>query len=195
MVSEAIMTDLLTICILTLNEREQFYKRLTESLHPQLGSQPVRIVTVKDNRENTIGAKRNKAVDMVTTPYLCFIDDDDLVGTDYIDQIVRRLKTNPDAVGLKGIVTQDNHKPQWFVNSAGLQWEDKPRKIQGRDTWHRPVNHLNPIRTEIARKFPFLEISHAEDRDYSERIAASGLVKVCPLIDKILYFYQYRSKK
>jgi len=65
------MTDLLTICILTLNDREQFYKRLRQCLDPQVMGKPVRIITVKDNYESTIGAKRNAAVDLVQTEYMC----------------------------------------------------------------------------------------------------------------------------
>ena len=189
------MTDILTICILTLNDRAEYYNRLRQCLDRQVAKHPVRILTIRDNYENTIGAKRNQAVQSVQTPYLCFIDDDDLVSSEYVRKVMQELSKQPDAVGLRGIVTQDNGRPQYFINSIGYKWELKPRLVGGNITYLRPVNHLNPIRTEIALKYPYAEISHAEDQDYAERLAAGGDVKICPLIDQIMYFYQFRSKK
>jgi glycosyltransferase involved in cell wall biosynthesis len=187
--------DLLTICILTLDDRVEYYNRLRQCLDSQVANHPVRIITVRDNYEKSIGAKRNQAVRAVETPYMCFIDDDDLVSTEYIRTIIHELRKNPDAVGLRGIVTQDHGKPQYFINSLGYKWEAKPRLVKGNITYLRPVNHLNPIRTEIALRYPYEEINHAEDMDYANRLLDGGDVKVCPLIDKVMYFYQYRSKK
>jgi hypothetical protein len=97
-----IMTDLFTICILTLNDREHFYTRLRRCLDPQVVGKPVRIITIKDNYEQTIGAKRNAAVDLVETEYMAFIDDDDVVSMNYVDSILAMLEARPDAVGIKG---------------------------------------------------------------------------------------------
>lgn len=187
--------DILTICILTLDDRKEYYNRLRQCLDNQVANHPVRILTVRDNYERSIGAKRNQAVEAVQTPYLCFIDDDDLVSTEYVRTVIAELRKDPDAVGLRGIVTQDNGRPQYFINSLGYKWEPKARLVQGNITYLRPVNHLNPIRTEIALKYPYVETNHAEDMDYANRLMAGGDVKVCPLIDKVMYFYQYRSKK
>lgn len=189
------MTDILTICILTLNDREQFYKRLRQCLDPQVMGKPVRIITVKDNYESTIGEKRNAAVDFVETEYMCFIDDDDLVAMHYVDTILKMLEAKPDAVGIRGMLTEGKSAPLYFINQLGYDWEAKPKRIKGQMTYLRPVNHLNPIRTEIARKYPYAILNHAEDFDYARRMAADSAISVCPLIDRILYFYQYRKNK
>jgi|APGre2960657404_1045060.scaffolds.fasta_scaffold32249_3 hypothetical protein len=187
--------DLFTICILTLNDREQFYTRLRRCLDPQVVGKPVRIITIKDNYEQTIGAKRNAAVDLVETEYMAFIDDDDVVSMNYVDSILAMLEARPDAVGIKGQYSEGNYAPVNFINTLGYAWEVKPRRIKGKMTYLRPVNHLNPIKTEIARQYPYPEINHAEDMDYANRMAANNAISVCPLIDSILYFYQYRKNK
>jgi hypothetical protein len=53
---------------------------------------------------------------------------------------------------------------------------------------------LNTIKTEIARKIGYKEISHGEDQDYSHRLWDSGLMKTEELIGKRMYIYQFNPK-
>ena len=70
-----------TIAILTVPGREKFLDRLMGVLEPQVEDAPVEIITLKDNREKSIGEKRQMALDMCATEYISFIDDDDLVSS------------------------------------------------------------------------------------------------------------------
>ena len=44
-----------------------------------------------DNKRRTVGAKRNALLDMARGEYVSFIDDDDLVATDYVQRIHRAI--------------------------------------------------------------------------------------------------------
>jgi hypothetical protein len=59
----------------------------------------------------------------------------------------------------------------------------------------RTPNHLNTIKTSIARQVRYPEISHGEDQDYSHRLWDSGLMKTEALIGDRMYIYQFDSAK
>jgi len=55
--------------------------------------------------------------------------------------------------------------------------------------------HINAIRTEIALKVGYPEKTFGEDKDYGLKLANSGLVTSAGFIDKVEYYYYYRTKK
>ena len=57
--------------------------------------------------------------------------------------------------------------------------------------------HLNPIRTDIAKQIGYINLKHGEDLDYSNRLKASGLVKLEDehFIDETMYYYLYVPKR
>ena len=61
-------------------------------------------------------------------------------------------------------------------------------------TQFRTPNHLNTIKTSIARQVRYPEISHGEDQDYSHRLWNSGLMKTEALIGERMYIYQFDSR-
>lgn len=188
------MTNLWTIAILTIPGREHFLERLRGILDPQVDGKPVDIMVIKDNRERTIGEKRQLALDMCKTRYISFIDDDDIVSTKYVQLILNELKNEPTGIGFRGIITTKNNTAIEFVHKAGLKYSEKPEQYMRALVYTRPLNHLNPVLTDIAREIRFKPISEGEDYDYSLRLAESGLITDQTFIDELLYFYQYRGK-
>jgi len=184
-----------TIYILTITGRESMLARLRTRLDPQVDCKPVQVIVIKDNKEHSIGEKRQYAVDSCTTKYMNFIDDDDMISTNYVEYILAHLKRDVYGVGFKGIITTNSKHPLEFVHRAGLKWSDKPERYDGAVRYLRPLNHLNPIMTSIAKEIGYKSISMGEDYDYALRLAESGLVKDKTFIDQFLYYYQYRSNK
>lgn len=189
------MTNLWTIAILTVPGREKFLERLMGVLEPQVEDQPIEIITLKDNREKSIGEKRQMALEMCVTEYISFIDDDDLVSARYCELIMEELKHRPYGVGFRGIITGRNNVAYEFVHKAHLPYSQKPENYGGTLVYTRPLNHLNPVMTSIAQEIGFKSISMGEDMDYSMRLDKSGLIKDNVFIDQFLYFYQYRGKE
>jgi hypothetical protein len=183
-----------TIAILTVPGREKFLDRLMGVLEAQVEDAPVEIITLKDNREKSIGEKRQMALDMCTTDYISFIDDDDLVASSYVDLIMEELKFKPYGVGFRGIITGRNNIAHEFVHKAHLPYSQKPENYNGTMVYTRPLNHLNPVMTSIAREIGYKHISDGEDMDYAKRLDQSGLIKDNCFIDQFLYFYQFRGK-
>jgi hypothetical protein len=75
------------------------------------------------------------------------------------------------------------------------KWADV--RNRGTITYQRPLNHLNPIRTDIAKQIGYINLKHGEDLDYSNRLKASGLVNLEDehFIDEIMYYYLYVPKR
>lgn len=179
----------LTILIPTLTERKQFLDRLLQVLAPQCLHTGVKIIKLEDNREATIGEKRNRLIDNSKTEYSVFIDDDDTVSADYIDLVLEGINKGVDVVSFRGVITSQGKNPQQFIHKLGLVYE------QIGNVYYRPPNHLNPMKTEYVKQIRFPETSFGEDADFAKRMAESGLLKTEHFIDKPIYFYQFRSKK
>jgi hypothetical protein len=72
-----------SILIPTIETRAHFLERLLSVLTPQVVD-GVEILIEKDDGESKIGAKRNRLIGRATGDYVCGIDDDDLVTSDYV---------------------------------------------------------------------------------------------------------------
>jgi len=179
----------LTILIPTLQNRKDFFGRLTDVLTPQCKQYNVLINVLEDNGEAKIGTKRNQLLDSCQTEYCVFIDDDDLVSSNYLEKIMEGIKKGVDVITFKGIITSEGKQPETFIHKLGLKYE------QQKGIYRRPPNHLNPMKTEIAKQVRFPEISFGEDTDFCKRLADMGLLKTEHYIDLPLYFYQYRRSK
>lgn len=182
-----------TILICTLEERaEKFnyiYSKLLHQIHQlNLGAE-IEILFFRDNREYTVGYKRNMLLERSRGKYVCFIDDDDDVHTKYIEIIYRALQTNPDCVSLTGIMTTNGKKPQKFIHSVRYH-----SYFFRNGVFYRPPNHLNPIRRSIAILYKFPETSMGEDTAWAMQIVQGRLIKTEYAIKIPYYFYNFVHK-
>lgn len=184
----------LTVCI-PFHTRHATHARLLQAKIEAYSKQSdVALLLLPNNGEYSIGEFRHRMLMNVQTEYLVFIDADDLITPDYFRLIDQGMKLGVDAIGFKGIITTNGRMPFEFIHSSRYKkWEE----IRDRNTkkYLRPINHLNPIKTEIAQQIGYKPLKHAEDLDYSMRLSESGLIKSEHFIDKVIYHYLYRSKK
>lgn len=184
------MSILWTIGILHLPKRAAVYNQLIAELNKQIvaanAQDKIEIITETDNGENSVGKKRNAVLDKAKGEYVCFIDDDDMVTPIYISKTLKALESKPDVVELVGFLPKYNLP---FIHNLNCGGHFKKDGIQ-----FRTPNHLNTIKTEIARQVRYPEISHGEDQDYSHRLWSSGLMKTEALIGERMYIYQFDSR-
>lgn len=183
---------MLSILIPTLHSRKAQFDALVEEFNRQIGllgdGVNVEILYCCDNRQMTIGAKRQLLLTQCKTEYVVFFDDDDKPSADYVASIVEALKTKPDCVGFKGTMRANGGAVEhWEISHKHTVWHKKNGK------YYRHTNHLTPVKTEIALKVGFKNMQNSEDYEYS--MGLLPLLQTEVFINKDLYFYNYISNK
>lgn len=179
---------LLSILIPTMPKRAKQLAGLTAMLKAQIGTRAVEILT--DDSEGTVGAKRNTLLQSAKGEYVCFFDDDDTPAPNYINLIISAIQSNPDCCSLNGVITTDGKDPKTFIHSIEYKsWFERD------GIYYRPPNHLNVIKSSIAKQFQFPEKNFGEDAAWSMAICDSGVLKTEAVINETLYYYTYISNK
>ena len=180
----------LSILICTIEKRETRFKVLMAELNSQIEGKSVEILSKCDAGQMSIGEKRNWLLDHAKGEWLCFVDDDDWIDQDYIGIILKALEREPDVVQMIGVMNTDGFSHKRFEHSI-----NHVQYFENLGIYYRPPNHLNPMRSTIAKKFKFPETSHGEDTDWALQIRNSGLLVTEAIIDKPIYHYRYSSVK
>lgn len=184
----------LSLLICTIEERKTRFNVLIARLESLLNNyghaDQVEIISECDNKQMSIGAKRNILLLKASGDYLCFLDDDDTVDEEYFVKILGALESSPDCVQMIGVMNTDGWKMERFEHSiAHNRYYDK------NGVYYRYPNHLNPIRRDIAIQFKFPESNFGEDTDWATQIKDSALLQIEEPIDKVIYHYRYSSRK
>lgn len=178
----------LSILICHTPGREEFLSRLKRIIWPQIdiGAE----IIIHDGLGMSIGQKRNELLQSASGEYVCFIDDDDRVVDNYVELLMEGINKGVDCCSLKGIITEDGKNPKEFIHSIRYDsWFEKD------GIYYRNTNHLNAVKSSIAKQMKFPETNHGEDRSYSDQLLQSGLLKTEHWIEQVIYYYEYRSKK
>lgn len=152
------------------------------------------IVTHIDNGAESIGKKRNDLLNSASGMYVAFIDDDDEVGSNYLRNIAEGIGKNVDCCSLLGVITWDDKNPELFEHSIKYK-EYKTAVPTSGIKYERYPNHLNCIRTAIARQFKFPATDFGEDTDWATQVFKSGLIKKEHYISDVIYHYKFKTNK
>lgn len=134
-----------------------------------------------------IGVKRNSLLQSAIGEYIVFIDDDDLIATDYIQKILKAIETKPDCIGISGVITTNGrNQKQWHISKEFGSWYEQL------GIYYRTPNHISPVRRELALQVGFPPIAFGEDHQYSMWLLS--LLKTEVIIEGNLYYYRYEQK-
>lgn len=180
----------LDILIASVYVRHAQLVALLNHLAPQL--EPfdgrARVILARDDGEAAVGSKRNQLMLAATGRHCCFIDDDDQVSPVYVERIMEALVSDPDYVGFRLNVSLNGFPSKPAIHSlTNEEWSET-------DTAYlRGISHINPIRrTYAVQGLPFWP-GFGEDKDWADRVKATGLVKTEVYIPEALYHYDWSS--
>jgi glycosyltransferase involved in cell wall biosynthesis len=184
------MTPRLSILVATIPERRSSFRKLMDYLRAMSDGLPVEILTDDAPKGDiSIGSKRQALLNRATGDYIAFIDDDDWVAPTYVDDILKATESGPDCIGFR-IEVHGLNRRRVEMASASMRYTWQ-KDIDGFD-YVRGIYHKTPVKRSHAIAIGFADMRFAEDKDYSDRIAASGLLKWEEYIDKALYIYRYK---
>lgn len=178
-----------SILLATIETRKELFAKLHDELLRQAEGKPVELVIACDNKEISIGQKRQNLLDSAVGDYVAFVDDDDWIAPDYVDCILAALETSPDCVGFEITCTQNDRNPQRAIASlkypAWTQWKDGY-------TYNRSTYHKTPHLRSIGMKVRFKDMRYGEDQVYSRGLMQH--VKTEKFISKPMYFYRFHNE-
>lgn len=181
----------LAILICTLPERSHILKRLTNVLDPQIERYKDQVYySVHDaGRHLSTGSKRNQLVEQTNSDYFCFIDDDDMVSSFYIDSIMKALESNPDVVTFCGWMTTNGvHRRDWTIK-LGSQYAER------NGHYYRFPNHLTVMKRKLVEHVKFPDLWKMEDYKWALQIHEKRLLKTEVHIPLQLYHYDFDDTK
>ncbi len=179
----------LSVLLATVTARADLFALLHAHLSKQAEGKPVELVVACDNKEISIGKKRDNLLKEAKGDYVCFVDDDDWCADTYIDDILEAIATDPDCVGFEIHCTQNGRNPRRAITS--MRYREWGSNIDG---YHyvRSIYHKSPVKRELALQVGFKDLRYAEDKLFSNGIMQ--LVKTEVFIKKVLYYYRFRSE-
>lgn len=182
------MSIALSILVPTVPERTHALGTLVTELSRQALDKPVEVLALLDNRTRTTGAKRNVLLREAQGGHIVFVDDDDRVEPDYVDQLLAVVSLVPDVDCVVFDVEVDVAGRQHKVCKYGTEYsfgEDV-------DHFYRKPNHLMCWARHVAVRHPFADVSVGEDDEWAGRAAVDIVRQV--RISKVLYHYDYVDK-
>lgn len=188
----------LSILIPTIKRDEYPFRALMQNLYVQSSEARERdgkwagVEVLANYSENEpIGAKRNELLNRSKGQYVSYIDADDRVSYDYIRLLLEGIEKGVDCCSLKGVYSVDYRFDGVFEHSLiYAEWKTTNNGIK----YERYPNHLNCIKSSIAKQFTFPETNWGEDHNWSKQIHESGLIKTEHRIEEILYYYDKQTR-
>jgi len=183
---------LLSILIPTVIGREEQLNKLCNIVGNQIlpFGDTVDIFCISDNKEMTIGEKRESLYNQSKGLYSWQIDDDDSIAPNAIELILNAIRSNPEVscitfrekCTMNGEYKSSNHSlkySQWMDNSDGYDYVRSP--------FYKDV-----IRTDIAKSVPFKKIRYNEDEQFANDLYPHLKDEIH--IEEELYYYNYEPK-
>lgn len=161
-----------SVLIPTIAGREESLRKLVASLHEKKArlcpTLRMEIVLAYDNREASVGRKRQQLLERATGKYLSFVDDDDEITDAYLEDVWACIRGGYEVMRLRGQIGDYT-----FTHSI----ENKLTDTMARDgVFVRPPNHLNPMLADVAKLVKFRDATRGEDLDWTLRLAQTGFL-------------------
>jgi len=148
----------------------------------------IEVIGIRDNKEMSIGEKRELLYSKASGKYSWQIDDDDSISDNAINLILEAIKQEPDC-----ITFQENCmiNGKYYSSNHSLKYDDWADNFDGFDFVRTPF-YKDVIKTSIAQSVPFQHIRYGEDHAWSRDLKPHLKSEVH--IDKEIYYYIHNSQ-
>ena len=186
----------LSIMIPTTPDRRATFECIIQELHAQAAEsryeigKDFEIISIEDNREMSVGAKRQKLLEMAKGDFVVGIDSDDFIAPTYLQDIIGAICLHGYGIDHVGFYERCNIDGQLSRSIFSIRHEKWGENIDGFDHV-RCANPKSVIKRPIALRVGFEDLRYGEDRVFSDKV--TPLLHVECFIEKELYYYNYVS--
>lgn len=187
------MTPLLSILIPTVIGREKEFSSLRLSIEGNIHSwrNEIQILWAVDDKEMTIGEKREWLYNNAIGTYSVQVDDDDNLSSEFYYEVRKAIFSKShyvDCITYREMCFINGFP---FTSNHSLKYDDWGERQDGFDYVRTPFMK-SVIKTEIARSVPVPHLRFGEDHEWAKALKPHLHTEIH--IDKELYFYQHNSK-
>lgn len=187
----------ISILIPTLTSRRPLFEVVLQEVRRQIAEVPeiqVEVLWEADERELTLGAKRNVLMDRCTGKYHCFVDDDDILAPYFLKSFVPMIQSgiDYDCASFVGAHYEKGVFRKLFNHSLEIkEW------FETEERYFRSPSPMNLLKTSIVRQVRYKDIRDTEDHEFSIRLVGTGLLKTEFAVNpnRPLYHYVDRVKE
>lgn len=140
-----------------------------------------------DNRQRTIGAKRQALVETARGDYIAFVDDDDLVAPDYVHALLEAMRQAPDVVTFRQRAVYNGQETEVHFHLGTGDGAFVPGGVTKRDAWH-----VCAWRREVVAGCVFGESNYGEDLVWARQ--ARKRARHSMHIPKVLHEYHHDAR-
>ncbi len=181
-----------SVLIATIPGREASLQSLLQSIRDKVSrlAPDLRVeYCIKfDNKEMSIGLKREHLLQNAQGKYVSFIDDDDNVTDAYIEDLAATIRGQYPVMRIRGQIAQYTFTHSLDNKLDGLMAQN--------GVFVRPPNHLNPMMADIAKLIHFKDATYGEDLEWTLRLAKSKFLthEYQSDADRIHYIYNMGTR-
>jgi len=165
------------------------WRKLEGQVNALQNSSDVELLVFLDNRQRTIGEKRDALVQMSRGEFVTFVDDDDDVSDDYISTLVSIAKCCTDATS---VITFDQRVIVNGVEATCQFSLAHPNERFAQPTFRRNAWHVCAWRGSLARRFRFPANNYGEDWGWAKHLVAEATGEV--RVSRTLHTYRYDER-
>lgn len=188
---------LLTIAIPTIETRKFVFNELFEELTKQATpyGQQIEIISLCDNKEMSIGKKRQLLNNRANGKYVIQWDDDDWICEGGIDMIMKGIETGCDVITYDSFCDVPEfgywrhcHQLVSLSHSNRKEAYDETNNV-----FYVTPNQKNAIKREILNEIKFMDIRYKEDLLFTNNLLK--FIKTEHHIDHFIYLYLNRTRE
>jgi hypothetical protein len=197
---------LFSILTPAVQSRFEQVQALCKIIAQQIDDAPVEHLVLFDNKQRTVGEKRDALLRAARGDYIAFVDDDDMIAPDYVTSILQKIRSAPDVItfrqeasvnGETAIVEfrlgSDNAPFKCGMRNAecGIKTKNSEFRIPNSEFVRRNAWHVCAWRRTLAIQSHFPSLNYGEDWAFAEPLCK--IAKSEEHIDKVLHYYRHSS--
>ena len=185
------MTPILSILIPATPKRYHshlwpLWSKLQAQLDALQQSKAVELLVFLDNRQRTIGEKRDALVQISRGRFVAFCDDDDDVSDDYLSSLLKVAENAADGVS---VITFEQLAVVNGVSAICSFSLDHPNQPFKQPRFKRNAWHVCAWRGDLARRYRFPANNYGEDWGWARHLVMEAQGEIH--IPRVLHTYRY----